>query len=227
MRINRTVMVALTLLVIVGLAILSACPQKAPAPDENGVAARPKPVQPAKTPQAPPIEKATPAGPATASFDGFDSLVFGMAKAEALTSLPFDLGKDEGMVVPNFALNGDEAYLFKVPYSKYPLLQPNEEAKSENFGIAVGFWEGRFEYFSFIISPKHLERAGWERVIAKFNADYGPPADTSTEKDGTTTISWMDAKGRAVSLVESPMTDPDALYKITYQSDTWLALFTK
>src|SRR4030042_1894433 len=157
MRINRTVMVALTLLGIVGLAILSACPQKAPAPDENGVAARPKPVQPAKTPQAPPIEKANPAGPATASFGGLDFFAFGWAKDKHL-----------------------------------------------------------------IICAKPLERAGWERVIAKFNADYGPPADTSTEKDGTTTISWMDAKGRAVSLVESPMTDPDALYKITYQSDTWL-----
>ena len=245
MRRQWTVIALVALLAVVALALLTACPKQQRGASQGQVqtAPQPQPVQPVAPPEAvePPDEAAPEAAPegeesapeapsgasSAVTFDGFQGLVFGMTKVEALANLPFNLKVEDGMEQPDFAMDGDTAYLFKVPYSEYPLLEPIEDAKAKTFGIAVGFWNGKFEYFSIITTPKHLGRAGWGNLVAKFNSDYGPPAGVSADEDGSTTITWLDAKGRAVSLVEPPPTDPDATYQITYQSDTWLALFAQ
>lgn len=255
MRRNWTIAAVLLLLAVIGLVLLCGCPKKTVRPGGGEVLSKPAPTQPAEAPKAltpteeaapeeaapeaaPEGEEAAPEAPEAAMppsplaptpIDGFETLTFGMPKAKALASLPFGLKAEDAKQQPDFALDGDEAYLFKVPYSKYPLLTPKPEAKDENFGIAVGFWEGKFEYFTILISANHMDDAGWQKVNATLQRTYNIQPDVSMEggQTGEVTITWMDAKGRAVSLVAPVTPKPESIYKIVYQSDIWLAQFAQ
>lgn len=248
MKRRSTSIVLLVLLAVATLALLTACPkqEKGASTGPAETATQPQPVQPVSPPEAPappeevagdeaepeslagpePEPEAPPTG-AALNFDGYQSLTFGVSKADALANLPFNLRAEDGKAQSDFAVDGDEAYLFKVPYADFDLLEPVEEAKAESFGVVVGFWDGKFEHFTIITPRKHLGRMSWSNIITKFSDEYGPPAGVSPEEDGSVTMSWVDAKGRALSLMEPPPTDPDALYQITYESDTWLALFAQ
>lgn len=243
MRSNWTLAVALGLLVIVGLLALTACPRKgiqpgggevmqqpapAPEPSRPPAEALPPPTgeeaAPGETPAAPP--EGPPGKPTAVSIDGFESLVFGMTKDEALAKLPFGLTKDEGMEQPDFPIDGAVGYMFKVPYSKYPLLHPIESVKGENFGIAVIFWEGKFQCLSVMVSPKHVDPSTWQTTVAELSTKYGEPANVTAEKGEVVTM-WMDAKGRAVAATQVLVPQPDSYCRIDFQSDTWLAQFAE
>jgi len=244
---NWTATLVIVLLVLLGLTALSACPKKGIRPGGGEAVTQPQPKAPARAPEAakPPAEvppetaapkappeeqQAAPEAPPervpATPIDGFESLTFGMSKSDALAHLPFNLKAEDAMQQADFARDGDEAYLFKVPYSEYPLLHPKADAKGENFRIAVGFWNGKFEYFTILVSPKHMDVGGWQETQGELAQKFGAPASVSAE-EGETTTNWMDAKGRAISVVQPLQPGPDDLYKIIFQSDTWMALFAE
>ena len=113
-----------------------------------------------------------------------------------------------------------------VSYSKYPLLHPIESVKGENFGIAVIFWEGKFQCLSVMVSPKHVDPSTWQTTVAELSTKYGEPANVTAEKGEVVTM-WMDAKGRAVAATQVLVPQPDSYCRIDFQSDTWLAQFAE